>query len=77
MIGKSVKYRAPISPCILSNQAYTTKRRNIMNDAIFISLIISLMFAGVSALAYWMALPTLEQFDNKENFYKSLTKEDF
>ena len=48
-----------------------------MNDAIFISLIISLMFAGVSVLAYWMALPTLEQFDNKENFYKSLTKEDF
>ena len=48
-----------------------------MNDAIFISLIISLIFAGVSALAYWMALPTLEQFDNKAEFYKSLTKEDF
>ena len=48
-----------------------------MNDAIFISLIISLMFTGISVLAYWMAQPTLEQFDNKENFYKSLTKEDF
>lgn len=44
---------------------------------ITIVLIIAGTFGVVSGLAYWLAGPTLEEFDNKAEFYNSLTREDF
>tara|TARA_Y100000361_G_C10982570_1_gene249875 strand:- start:24 stop:245 length:222 start_codon:yes stop_codon:yes gene_type:complete len=73
-----VKYRAPISPCILSNKAYTTKKENIMTlETLITILIIAGSFGVVSGLAYWLAEPTLEDFDKKAEFINSLTREDF
>ena len=40
-------------------------------------IIIALVFGVVSGLAYWLAGPTLEDFDKKAEFYNSLTREDF
>lgn len=40
-------------------------------------LIIAGSFGVVSGLAYWLAEPTLEDFDKKAEFINSLTKEDF
>ena len=44
---------------------------------ITIILIIGITFGVVSGLAYWLAGPTLEEFDKKAEFYNSLTREDF
>ena len=44
---------------------------------ITIILIIGITFGVVSGLAYWLAEPTLQDFDNKAEFYNSLTREDF
>ena len=48
-----------------------------MINGIILSLIISAIFGAVGGLAYWLAQPTLEEFDNKAEFYNSLTREDF
>ena len=44
---------------------------------ITIILIIGITFGVVSGLAYWLAEPTLQEFDKKAEFYNSLTREDF
>jgi hypothetical protein len=47
-----------------------------MINGIILSLIISAIFGAVGGLAYWLAQPTLEDFDSKAEFIKSLTRED-